>query len=129
MTPRQMCTAFIENEGGDDDLVHPSIFVHPAWSEYARRLKMLPRLAAQAAWRLALGGASGVEAIKRLGRALPTGVFSNAPIEAHLRAVFSAPGSSRGRRDARRRRAAWHRAASAARSGAWRACSTNSSRP
>ena len=42
MTPRQMCTAFIENEGGDDDLIHPSIFVHPAWSEYAVRLKMLP---------------------------------------------------------------------------------------
>ena len=94
MTPRQMCTAFIENEGGDDDLIHPSIFVHPAWREYALRLKMLPRLAAQAAWRVALGGASGVEAIERLGRALPIGVFSNAPIEAHLRAVFSAPGRS-----------------------------------
>ena len=92
MTPRQMCTAFIENVGGDDDLIHPSIFVHPAWSEYAARLKMLPRLVAQAAWRIALGTASGVEVIERLGRALPTGVFSNAPIEAHLRSVFSAPG-------------------------------------
>jgi len=29
MTPRQMCAAFIENDGGDDDLVHPSIFVRP----------------------------------------------------------------------------------------------------
>jgi len=51
MPPRQMCTAFIENEGGDDDLIHPSIFVYPAWDEYAARLKMLPRLVAQAAWR------------------------------------------------------------------------------
>ncbi|MEO5686021.1 MAG: patatin-like phospholipase family protein [Burkholderiaceae bacterium] len=92
MTPRQMCTAFIENEGGDDDLIHPSIFVHPAWGEYGARLKMLPRLVAQAAWRVALGTASGVEVIERLGRALPTGVFSNAPIEAHMRSVFSAPG-------------------------------------
>jgi NTE family protein len=26
MTPRQMCTAFIENEGGDDDdLIHPDV--------------------------------------------------------------------------------------------------------
>src|SRR5664279_6304682 len=48
MTPRQMCTAFIENEGGDDDLIHPSIFVHPAWDEYAARLRLLPRLVAQA---------------------------------------------------------------------------------
>jgi predicted acylesterase/phospholipase RssA len=92
MTPRQMCGAFIENEGGDDDLIHPSIFVHPAWGEYAARLKMLPKLLAQAAWRVALGTASGVEVIERLGRALPTGVFSTEPIEAHMRAVFSAPG-------------------------------------
>ena len=92
MTPRQMCTAFIENEGGDDDLIHPSIFVHPAWGEYASRLKRLPALVAESAWRVAMGTASGVEAIERLGRALPTGVFSTAPIEAHLRKVFSAPG-------------------------------------
>ncbi len=92
MTPRQMCTAFIENEGGDDDLIHPSIFVHPAWGEYASRLRRLPRLVAESAWRVAMGTASGVEAIERLGRALPTGVFSNAPIEAHLRKVFSVPG-------------------------------------
>jgi NTE family protein len=92
MTPRQMCTAFIENKGGDDDLIHPSIFAHPAWDEYGRRLKMLPKLVADAAWRVALGTASGVEVIERLGRALPTGVFSTAPIEAHMRSVFSAPG-------------------------------------
>lgn len=92
MAPRQMCTAFIENEGGDDDLIHPSIFVHPAWREYAGRLKRLPSVVAQSAVRFALGQASGVEAIERLGRVLPTGVFSNAPIEAHLRQVFSAPG-------------------------------------
>ena len=36
MTPRQMCTAFIENEGGDDDLIHPSIFVHPALARVRR---------------------------------------------------------------------------------------------
>ena len=103
MAPRQMCTAFIENEGGDDDLIHPSIFVHPAWGEYARRLKMLPKLVADAAWRVALGTASGVEVIERLGRALPTGVFSNAPIEAHLCRVFSAPGRTDDFRQLKRR--------------------------
>jgi predicted acylesterase/phospholipase RssA len=92
MTPREMCTAFIENVGGDDDLIDPSIFVHPAWREYAARLRMLPRLVAQSAWRVALGTASSVEVIESLGRALPTGVFSNEPIEAHLHAVFSAAG-------------------------------------
>ena len=92
MAPRQMCTAFIENEGGDDDLIHPSIFVHPAWREYASRLRRLPKLVADAALRVAMGTASGIEVIERLGRVLPTGVFSNAPIEAHLKQVFSAPG-------------------------------------
>ena len=92
MTARQMCTAFIENNGGDDDLIDPSIFVHPAWDEYATRLAMLPRLVAKVAWHAVLGTASGIEIVEQLGRALPTGFFSNAPIEAHLRAVFSAPG-------------------------------------
>jgi len=103
MTPRQLCTAFIQNEGGDDDLIHPSMFVHPAWREYGARLRMLPRLVAQAAWSVALGQASSVEVVERLGRALPTGVFSNAPIEAHLHAAFSAPGRTDDFRQLRRR--------------------------
>src|SRR3954469_5395718 len=69
MTARQMCTAFIENKGGDDDLVDPSVFVHPAWAEYGARLKMLPRLAARVAWQAALGTASGIEIVEQLGRA------------------------------------------------------------
>jgi len=102
MTPRQLCTAFIQNEGGDDDLIHPSIFVHPAWREYGERLRMLPRLVARSAWNVALGQASSVEVIEQLGRALPTGVFSNAPIEAHLHAAFSAPGRTDDFRQLRR---------------------------
>ncbi|MGN6529476.1 MAG: patatin-like phospholipase family protein [Burkholderiaceae bacterium] len=92
MTPRQMCTAFIEDEGGADDLIQPAIFVHPAWREYGKRLKALPRLVAQAAWRAALGTGSRLEIVERLGQALPAGFFSNAPIEAHMRRVFSAKG-------------------------------------
>ncbi len=102
MTPRQMCMAFIEDDGGADDLIPPSIFVHPAWGEYATRLKMLPKLVAQAAWRVALGTASGVEVVERLGRALPTGVFSNASIEAHMHQVFSARGRTDDFRQLRR---------------------------
>jgi NTE family protein len=92
MTPHQMCAAFIENDGGADDLIHPSIFVRPAWSEYAQRLRMLPGVVAQAAWRVARGEGSAVDLVEGLGRALPTGVFGNAAIEAHLRSVLSAPG-------------------------------------
>jgi predicted acylesterase/phospholipase RssA len=92
MTPRRMCAAFIENDGGKDDLVHPSIFVQPAWAEFGLRLRLLPRLLGQAAWRLARRDGSVVELVERLGRALPTGFFGNAAIESHMRAVFSAPG-------------------------------------
>jgi predicted acylesterase/phospholipase RssA len=92
MTPRRMCAAFIENDGGEDDLVHPSIFVQPAWAEFGLRLRLLPHLVAQSAWRFVRRDGSAVELVERLGRALPTGVFGNAPIEAHMRAVFSAPG-------------------------------------
>jgi hypothetical protein len=69
MTPRQMCTAFIENEGGGDDPIHPVIFVHPAWDEYAARLKMLPKLVAQAAWHDAPRGRLG-GVLRRLGGVL-----------------------------------------------------------
>jgi len=92
MTARQMCTAFIENKGGDDALIDPAIFVHPAWSEYGRRIAMLPKILGKVAWHAALGSASGIEIVEQLGRTIPTGFFSNEPIEAHLRAVFSAPG-------------------------------------
>ena len=35
MTPRQLCTAFIENDGPRNDIIKPSLFVRPALLEYA----------------------------------------------------------------------------------------------
>jgi predicted acylesterase/phospholipase RssA len=55
---------------------------------------MLPLLATQAGFQLALGRRSLISTIERLGRALPTGLFSSAPLEARLKQVFSAPGRS-----------------------------------
>jgi len=94
MTPRQLCKAFIENDAPSSDLVEPSLFLRPAWGELARRLAMLPGLSAQAAWRLAFKGDPLLSALEHLGRALPTGIFSHAPVEAHLRRVLSAAGRS-----------------------------------
>lgn len=103
LTPRQMCTGFIENDGGRDDLVKPSIFVQPAWGEFAERLASIPGLLAEAGWLAALGGTSAWGVLERIASALPTGVFSNAPIEAHLRRIFSAPGRSDDFRELARR--------------------------
>ncbi len=94
ITPRQMCRAFIENDADAGFEVSPTAFIHPAWSEYVQRLASIPTLVAQAGWRYAFKRRSLLSAFERLGRALPTGVFSNAPLEAQMRRVFDADGRS-----------------------------------
>jgi predicted acylesterase/phospholipase RssA len=91
ITPRQLCSAFIENDSRSSDLVEPSLFVRPAWGEFARRLAMLPALLAQAA---AAAPRSLLSAAELLGRALPTGVFSHRALEAQVRRMLGASGRS-----------------------------------
>lgn len=92
MQPQQLCRAFIENDGASDDLIRPQQFVRPAVGEYLRRAAALPGLLTQAGLRLLLGRRTLLEAVEIIGRALPTGLFSNAPLEAQVRRVFAAPG-------------------------------------
>ncbi len=96
MTPRQLCTAFIDDapKTAGPDHVPAAMFMRPALGEFAQRLASLPRLAAQAGWRYALGGVPWLTALEHLGRALPTGLFSHAPIEAQMRRILAAPGRS-----------------------------------
>jgi NTE family protein len=103
MTPRQLCSAFIENDGAASFVIDPSLFVRPAWGEMAERLAMVPGLVAQAGWRYVFSRRSLMSSFERLGRALPTGLFSSAPLEAQLREVFSAPGRSNDFRQLKRR--------------------------
>jgi len=92
MTPRQLCASFIENDGPGDDVIRPSLFVRPAFGEFARRLAALPGLVAQAGFNYVFERRSLLAAIERLGRALPAGLFSNAALEEQMRRVLSAPG-------------------------------------
>lgn len=94
MTPRELCTAFIETGRQRPDAVDPSLFIRPAWGEFARRTASVPRLVAQAALRYVFERRSLLQAVERLGRALPTGLFSNAPLEAQMERMLSAPGRS-----------------------------------
>lgn len=94
MTPRQLCAAFIENNARSEDLVQPSVFMRPAAGELARRVAALPGLTVQAAYRYAFKGDSLLSALERLGRALPTGVFSHAALEAQVRRLLTVPGRS-----------------------------------
>ena len=92
MSPRQMCSAFIEDDGPLGDRIAPSSFMRPAWSEFARRGAALPGLALQTLWHAALGRETLLGASERLARALPTGLFDHASIEAQLRRVLGQAG-------------------------------------
>ncbi len=94
MTPQQLCSAFIENDSASEDLIRPGLFIRPAWGEYARRAAAVPGLFVQASLRFLFKRRALLSAFEILGRALPTGLFSNAPLEAQMRRVLSAPGRS-----------------------------------
>ena len=95
LTPRQLCAAFIENDGPRSDIVRPSLFIRPALAEYARRLAMLPGLVAMAGFGFAFKGRSLLASLEHLGRALPTGLFSNAPLERQMRSALEGVAVSR----------------------------------
>jgi NTE family protein len=103
MSPRALCTAFIESGRGRRDAIDATLFVRPAWSEFARRAGSLPRLVAQAAYQVAFGRRSVLATVERLGRALPTGIFSNAPLEQAMRRLLDAPGRTNDFRQLRHR--------------------------
>jgi len=103
MTPRQLCTAFIENDGPRADIVQPNLFIRPAIGEYARRLAALPGLVAMAGFGFAFKGRTLLASLEHLGRALPTGLFSNAPLERQVRSLLSGAGRSNDFRQLSRR--------------------------
>ena len=103
MTPRELCAAFIESDGSDGgDLFRPSLLMRPAWGEYLHRLAALPGLAAQAALQLSIGRGSLLEALERLGRALPTGLLSGAAMERQLARLFATRGRTNDFRELKR---------------------------
>lgn len=90
--PRALCQSFIENQGPDADSFDPAWLMEPAYGEYARRGIQLPGLLASAAWSYLVRRKSWFGALESLAPALPTGAFSNQPIETQLARLFSAPG-------------------------------------
>ena len=103
IAPRALCRSFIENDGPRGDIIRPTLFIQPAWGEFARRLASAPGLAAQAALQLLLRRDGLLTALERLGRALPTGLFSNEALEAQMRKLLSAPGRTDDFRQLQRR--------------------------
>lgn len=91
ITPHQMSRMFIEGERSSDRF-EPSILLRPALKEFAQRLASVPPLLAAALWHYALGTSTMMSAFERLGRAIPTGIFTGEPVDKYLGRIFSQPG-------------------------------------
>lgn len=92
MTPRELCAAFIENDHQASEVFDPAWLMVPAYGEFLRRGIMLPGLAASALWRATVGRKPLLNALEKLGPALPTGIFSNEEVNRRLGPLFSREG-------------------------------------
>ena len=93
-------------EGGESPgALTPELFMRPAFSEYFRRARTVPAIAARAAWNYLRRplARSPLDAFAALGRAIPTGVFDNEAIHAYLESVFARPGKTNDFRRLRRK--------------------------
>lgn len=104
ISPAEMCRMFIESDVSDEPF-DPAILLRPAWRELAGRIAMLPGLAAGAAWRhiTAPRRTRIVDTVRRLGRAVPAGLFDGSPIDASLAKLFARPGRTNDFRKLKRR--------------------------
>jgi predicted acylesterase/phospholipase RssA len=68
-----------------------AIFLRPAFGEYVRRTASIPGLVATGLWRYAKHPLKRgfLESFSGLGRAIPTAIFDNRPIERYLAELFS----------------------------------------
>ncbi len=93
LTPAQMCRAIVKHQRGEHPF-HPSTFFTLARRELRKRALSLPRLFVEALddFRRNSRDMSLREAMTRLARALPVGVFDNDPIRAYLAEIYSIKG-------------------------------------
>lgn len=95
ITTAQLVRSVVGREPGEHPF-RPELFLQPAVGEYLRSGARVPALVADALLSAlaAPRGTSGLLSalVDRLGRAVPVGLFNNAPLRAYLEDVFRAPG-------------------------------------
>ncbi len=95
VTTAQMVRSVVGEEPGEHPF-RPEMFMSPAFGEYAKRGVQLPGLVYRALKTVVTDpkNSSGLvsELISQLGRALPVGVFDNAPLRAYLATLFQPEG-------------------------------------
>ena len=92
VSPRAMCASFIENDRETSIQFDPNWLMQPAYSEYARRIIMLPELVITFFWQLTVGRKTLFRALERLSPAIPTGIFANQQLDAQLARLFNREG-------------------------------------
>jgi NTE family protein len=92
VSPRAMCASFIENDREASIQFDPTWLMQPAYSEYARRMIMLPELVITFLWQLTVGRKSLFRALERLSPAIPTGIFANQQLDMQLARLFNREG-------------------------------------
>jgi NTE family protein len=104
VTPVDMGRVVINNESGEFP-ADPSIFLHPAYREFARRVGRLPRLALRALSYYARAPLARnlAEVLDPLLATLPTGLFDGEPLERFMRHLFTTHGRTNDFRDLARR--------------------------
>ena len=107
LTPTEIYRMFIDNElrAAGQGALKPELFLKPAWREYGRRLKSVPRLAAQGLLRYLASPIhrSTLESFAPLFRAIPAGIFDNEGISRFLTAAFNQPGRTNDFRQLKRK--------------------------
>jgi len=95
LTTAQMCRAIVKTEPGEHPFV-PETFLTPAVGELLKRGANVPGLLMSALWDFTShpGEVSLFDALTRLARALPVGVFDNEPIREFLAKIYSIKGRS-----------------------------------
>ena len=93
ITTAQMCRAIVSEEPGEHPFV-PETFMTPAVGEIVKRGLMVPRLLAEAVgdYVIHFGDRTLFDSVLHLSRALPVGVFDNAPIREYLKKIYSMKG-------------------------------------
>ena len=95
LSPSQMCRAIVKPEPGEHPFV-PETFLTPAFRELGRRTGRIPGLLFEAFKDLVTGDdeTSIKEALPRLARALPVGLFDNERIRRYLAGIYGIKGRS-----------------------------------
>lgn len=93
MTPAQMCRIFVRNE---DDVhpFHPAVFYRPAFTEYVKRFRAVPKLLFNA-WINLLSNPNDqsiLESLTVLADALPSGIFDNDGFHQYVSRSYSSLG-------------------------------------